>query len=238
VDVAGISRVAGPSGLAMICVADDSENQIVVIPGANAHAAAPPPDVCAPGDVALAQLELPVAAVARFLADAKGPGANDPQHRSCLGGAAALLPLVDILVANETELAVYAGRPVEPVPDSVADAARGLIVRADQRWWSRWGRPGWWRWRDGPVLVVPAARRARGRYRGGGDCFCGVLAGALAEGRAWEEALRLGVAAAGLAVQRAGAGSDANARRHSGGMNGGRASVSGAAPSSGPYRDP
>jgi len=41
---------------------------------------------------------------------------------------------------------------------------------------------------------------------GAGDCFCGVLAAALAQDWPWERALRLGVAAAGLAVQRHGAG--------------------------------
>jgi ribokinase len=209
VDVTGLATHAGPSGLAMICVADDSENQIVVIPGANAHVVAPASDACGRGDVALSQLELPIDEVARFLADAKARGACTILNTApALRGAIALLPLADIVVANETELAVYTGRAVETAPESVADAARGLIVRADQRIVVTLGAAGLVAvGRDGPALVVPAARVSAVDTVGAGDCFCGVLAGALAEGRAWEEALRLSVAAAGLAVQRAGAAS-------------------------------
>ena len=44
IDLSGVQRVDHPTGVALIVVSDDGENQIVVVSGAIDHVAAPRPD--------------------------------------------------------------------------------------------------------------------------------------------------------------------------------------------------
>ena len=69
IDLSGVQRVDHPTGLALILVSDDGENQIVVLSGANDHVAAPRPDAAV--DVWLTRAEVPVGAVAGTLEAAR-----------------------------------------------------------------------------------------------------------------------------------------------------------------------
>ncbi len=78
VDLASIRTVGGPTGVALILVESSGENVIAVIPGANgqvneADAAAVE---CAPDDVLLLQLEVPVSAVESAARSAGNVGAR------------------------------------------------------------------------------------------------------------------------------------------------------------------
>jgi ribokinase len=89
-----------PTGVAIILVADDGENQIVVIPGANAEVAG----FSAPGNV-LCQLEVPDAALREARAQAEWLCVN----------AAPARPLVvdaDLVVANRYESEIVGEQPL------------------------------------------------------------------------------------------------------------------------------
>lgn len=78
IDVTGLAvRPGTPSGAALISVAEDGENAIVVVPGANAGLTELTPrqcDVVATADAVVAQLEIPVAGVLQA-AGARAPHA-------------------------------------------------------------------------------------------------------------------------------------------------------------------
>jgi ribokinase len=95
-----LREVAAPTGIAIILVADDGENQIVVVPGANAEVS----DFTASGNV-LCQLEIPDAAVRQ---------ARDQAEWLCVNAAPAR-PLVveaDLVVANRYEAEVVGEQPL------------------------------------------------------------------------------------------------------------------------------
>lgn len=99
VDLA-LQEVDAPTGVAIILVADDGENQIVVVPGANAEVGG----FEATGNV-LCQLEIPDAAVREARAQAEWLCVN----------AAPARPLVvdaDLVVANRYEAEVIGDQPL------------------------------------------------------------------------------------------------------------------------------
>jgi len=119
---------------------------------------------------------------------------------------APLLPLADIVIVNETELARFAGLDDAPATRAaVSAAARRIIARPDQTIIATLGAEG--------ALAVTASEEiyAAGRRTdavdtvGAGDCFCGVLAAALAEGFGLERAMTYANAAASISVTRPGA---------------------------------
>lgn len=202
VDVTAVACLSdAATGAAYIAVDDAGENQIVVAAGANARIDPAAIRLDAGDRVLLAQLEVPVAAVATFFAG--GTGAYRILNAApALPEARALLPDTDLLIVNETELAAYLGGPVKAIE---ADAVRALLPRADQAAVVTLGAAG--------MLVVdrngaqhfPARRVAVVDTTGAGDCFCGVLAASIDEGRCLREsAVRAGYAAS-LCVGRAGA---------------------------------
>jgi ribokinase len=95
-----VREVDAPTGVAIILVADDGENVIVVVPGANAHVGGFTVD----GNV-LCQLEIPDEAVKEARADAQWLCVN----------AAPARPLVveaDLVVANRYEAEVVGEQPL------------------------------------------------------------------------------------------------------------------------------
>ena len=212
IDVAGIAVQAGtPTGTALILVDGAGENEIVVIPAANASldqtlvAAARP----VAGDVLVAQYETPADSTTVFFTAGRAAAAMNVLNPAPAGTVSAdLLALVDVLVVNEIELATVAEMPVVPEPrlDDVQDAAEALRDRGF----------------GGTLVTTLGARGAiavvRGRTleidgcavtavdsTGAGDCFVGYLVGALAAGDELPAALSTANVAASLCVQRRGA---------------------------------
>ena len=198
------------TGTAIIAVAD-SDNTIVVVPGANGEL---PPGAAGEaaisrGDVVVAQFETPQDTTIAAFEVAREAGAITvlnpaPADRPKDG----LLLLTDVLVLNESELAALSGRPpVTTMAAEVADSvARDLRVHDDQVIVVTLGAAG--------AVAVDGAltHRVQGHSvdavdtTGAGDCFVGNLAASLAVGVDLETALRRANLAASLCVQIIGAG--------------------------------
>lgn len=197
----------GASGTALIVVVPTGENTIVVVPGANGQLSAADVEVeIHPDDVLISQLEIPIATVTHFFGRGRSVGA-----RTLLNAAPAqllpaeLLLLIDILIVNETELAILSGRTVQPdSPQSVAAAAQ-LLQRAIETVVVTLGAHGAVACRGTDLLVVPGRRVQAIDATGAGDCFVGALAARLAAGEALEQALGFANVAASLCVERPGA---------------------------------
>jgi ribokinase len=194
-----------PTGTATVAVEDEGgENLIIVAPGANAEVT--PADVRIPAvrdaRVVLAQLEIPLASVAAAIAHATGrvvlnPAPPQPLSRDVLDRIAVLVP-------NEWELARLAGvDPTRRSPSELAALARQVT---DRDVVVTMGGRG--------ALVVPASGRhfavapppvTPADTTGAGDCFCGALSVALADGASLLDAARYAVTAAALSTTAAGA---------------------------------
>lgn len=189
VDVRGVHVTDGvPTGHALIAVSAEGENTIVVIPGANGEvgeADLGPIDALGPGDVLLAQLELPLEVVAAGVRRAAGRGARVVLNVAPYAPMPAdVLALADPVVANEHEAELLAADGVSPSSLLVTLGGDG----------ARWGEVSV----ASPVVDVVDTT-------GAGDAFCGALAAALAAGATDEAALRAAVAAGAEAVTRPGA---------------------------------
>lgn len=206
VGTGGIARLPGPTGLAHVFVSDDGENQIVVVAGANGVVEAPA-QIPAGTQLALAQAEVPAAAVTRFLTRAREAGARTLYNAApALPAGRAILPLADIIVVNETELAFFLDLPGVPADDAaIAAAARALAVHDGQWVIVTLGGAGVLAQGPGGTLRCPAPRVPVVDTTGAGDTFCGVLGALLAEGATMAEALDMAIAAAAISVQRIGA---------------------------------
>jgi ribokinase len=200
-----VERAAAPTGVALIGVGG-GENQIIVVPGAN-HAI----DLrrieqmmVGPDDVCLAQLETSPQVVAAAFVRARAMGATVIFNPApALPEGAALIPLADVVVLNQTECAAFAGVG----PDDVRIAAAGLCLRPDQALVLTLGAAGIAALWNGHATVLPAHPVEAVDATGAGDCFCGFLAAGIARGETPEDALKLANAAAALSVARRGAAS-------------------------------
>lgn len=170
------------TGLAFITVTRDGENEIIVASGANAKLCPADVDSAAgsfsAGSVLVAQLEVPVAAVARA-AEIAGPSVwmvlNCAPFRPL---PAELMARTDILVANEGEASELAGRPIT-APEDVMAAAGPLLALGPRVVIVTLGPRG--AVVVGPALAehvaAPAARVVD--TTGAGDAFVGALAARL-----------------------------------------------------------
>jgi ribokinase len=182
IDLTGLRRVDAETGVALIVVDAAGENQIVALYGANHLAPVPDPEPAV--DVWVTQGEVPPGTVGGVLAAARATGATALVTPSPAGRLdAALVAQFDVAVVNETELAALGGsRPPAVVLTLGARGARILP--------------------DGPELPALSARVVD--TTGAGDCLTGATAAGLAEGRTLVEAVRLGLAAAAICVERHG----------------------------------
>lgn len=191
-------------GIAVIMVAsDDGENSIVYVPGSNADLA--PADIEASAalllgaGVVVAQLEVPVPAVLRAFELARAAGATTVLNAApALAVPAALLGLTDWLVLNETEAMQLSGQA------DVRAAAQALLALGVGHVVVTLGA-------EGVLLCAPAGCEHLSAHAvkavdtvGAGDTFVGGLATGLAEGQSGVGAVRLGQAAAAIAVSRSG----------------------------------
>lgn len=179
VDVTGVVRDEGETGVALILVDADGENVIVVAPGANSRLTADQVDV-GEADAVICQLEIPREAVAAAAAGARF---------FCLNAAPARGPLdlqPDLLVVNR-----YEYQRVGPYAGLVALTlgAEGAVLLEGGAEVAR-ARP-------------PRVKTVDGTAAG--DAFCAALVVALLEGLARADALRRACAAGALAASRRGA---------------------------------
>ncbi len=192
VDVDHVTRVDGSAtGVALIAVNAAGENQITVAPGANETLSATRV-VAALGKVApsvvLVSLEVPLDAARAAGAWARERDVTLVLNPAPVGpGVAALLPFASVVTPNEGEASALGPPSSGDVIVQTRGAAGATIVR------------------DGARVDVPAPTVRVVDTTGAGDCFNGVLAAALGEGRALRQAVERAVTAAALAVTVAGA---------------------------------
>lgn len=204
VDVSLLRTVDGPSGIAMITVGPDGDNVIVVSPGANAALSAD--DIARAAvalevaSVTLLQLEVPIEAVTEAAEAAGGLVLLNPAPAQAL--TSRLLESVDVLIPNETELALLAGAPVATTFDEIVDQAR-LLPAA--RTVVTLGAQGALLVDETEVYHQAAPKVDAVDTTAAGDSFCGALADVLAEGGSLPDAMAWGVMVGAATTLRPGA---------------------------------
>lgn len=218
VQVADVLELSGvPTGQAHVWVANNAENMIVVTAGANALVT-PQQVGSTPLEgqrVLLCQLETPAIAIEALFRTGAAKGALRVLNAApALPQGAALFPLTDILILNQTELATYAKLDREPVRlEDVSVAARKLMSRPDQTIIVTLGSAGVAAVRRDEAFLVEGKKVKAVDTVGAGDCFCGSLAAALASSMDLRDAVELANGAAALSVQKAGAAPSMPSRR-------------------------
>jgi ribokinase len=211
VDLTGVRRWPGATGVALITVGGDGQNMITLSPGANARLSPAEISIQAaqlsackvlllqnetPPEAAHAAIQLADGAV--VIADPAPAAGYDP----------ALIARADILTPNESEATLLTGVAVCD-RDSALQAARQLVAKGARTAIVKLGAAGVvhaGRLDDGEGEgYVPAPAVAAVDTVAAGDCFNGALAVALAEGAPLREALAFACRAAAIAVTRPGA---------------------------------
>jgi ribokinase len=209
VDVSAVARLAdAPTGQAHISVSPTGENIIVVIGGANRAVTAEYVDAAdtAGCTVFLGQLETPLDAVeALFAGPAARAGVKILNAAPAMTEARALFPLVDILVVNQGELGLYANAAEPTGAREAAPLARRLIGRPDQTIIVTLGAAGALAVTQHGDIIADGRLAHVVDTTGAGDCFCGVLAAAIAEGCSIPRAMALANAAAAISTEGPGA---------------------------------
>jgi ribokinase len=185
VDLANTQVVAGTTGIALIVVDEDGDNQIVVAPGANHALDAGQVDIGEP-EALISQLEV--------RDDAIQAGLRGFDGFFCLNAAPArevaleILERADLIVANSLELEALGSSPMGTAFALTLGAEGALLL-------------------DDGVEVARAAPPRVDAVDGtaAGDAFTACLVVSLLEGRERDEALRRACAAGALAASRPGA---------------------------------
>jgi len=187
VDLSGVAQAeAADTGMALIVVDDTGENQIVVVPGANAALGTDAVRSADPGsfDAVLCQLEVPDEPLAEASRTTTG--------LFCLNAAPArpvpaeVLGRADLVVVNRHELDALAEMPHLV---ALTLGAEGAVLLEDGEEVAR---------AEPPEVEAVDGTAA-------GDAFTACLVVSLLEGRAREEALRRACAAGAIAASRPGA---------------------------------
>jgi len=212
VDIMAVRTSQGPSGVALIAVAPNGDNAIVVTAGANASVS--PKDIddnagaIGEAGLVLTQLEIPFETV-EYLATVcqrlEVPLILDPAPARALPED--LLHRVSWLTPNETELICCvpeikhdssAWEASEAIEFLVKRCDCGLVLK-------RGSRGAYLATRDGLREDVNAFPVAAVDTTGAGDAFNGAFAVALMLGRSPLESVRFAVAASAVSVTRVGA---------------------------------
>ncbi|MCS3403939.1 ribokinase [Pantoea sp. B566] len=210
IDTHPVEAVEGKStGVAMIFVNGEGENNIGIYSGANA-ALTPQyverhQQVIAQADALLMQLESPLDSVL-----AAATLARQHQTRVILNPAPAtklsddLLALIDIITPNETEAEILTGIAVNN-DDDAARAAAALHEKGIATVLITLGRRGVWLSENGKGQRIAGFEVNAVDTIAAGDTFNGAFITARLEGKAMHDAVRFAHAAAAIAVTRSGA---------------------------------
>lgn len=211
-DISHVEYIDAPTGLAAIQVADDGENSIVVVPGANwqftpqmvdAHAAA-----ISNAGVVVLQGELPVDTTIRVIEVAQQAEARIIVNLApVIDIPLELLKLVDVVMVNEHEGAellrlwgdTQAHRSHQATAQALVNYGLRAVVMtlgADGAYLIGQGEEG---------VAVPSPKVDAVDTTGAGDAFAGAFAAAVSQGDSYVAAAQHAVEVAAYSVQRPGA---------------------------------
>ncbi|TKB48127.1 ribokinase [Ferrimonas sediminicola] len=211
IDTSAIDSVPGEAtGLAMIYVNAQGENNIGIWPGANgalgSDRVAAHRQAIEQADLLLIQLETPTESLIEAAKLAKAAGTRvvlNPAPAKALPDA--LLRHVDIITPNETEAEQLTGIAVAN-DEAAAKAAECLHQKFGiEMVIITLGKRGVWLSHLGAQRLVPGFRVSAIDTTAAGDTFNGGFVTALLEGQSVDDAIRFGQAAAALSVTRLGA---------------------------------
>jgi ribokinase len=206
-----IGRTEGASGVAMIVVAADGDNCIVVTPGANAEVTPKFVDlhsnVIRNAGVVLTQLEIPIETV-QHVADLcfqhHIPLILDPAPAQSLPEG--LLKHVTWFTPNETEAAFYAAHDLNGNPEAHSGVmAQRLLEQGPAGVLLKMGARGAYLATDRIEEQLDAIAVNAVDTTAAGDAFNGAFAVGLLLGKSPVESARFAIAAAALSVTRPGA---------------------------------
>lgn len=209
VDLSGVRKVRGSTGLAFIGIDPAGENQIIVASGTNARVEADWLDGrLRDGDTLMLQGEVPDQAGVEAAVLARHANASVFWNPAPVpeGDLRTCLELASTVVVNVSEAAVIgnrlgiAGDP-ESFADTLATSFRSVVVTL--------GAEGVLARTDTSRYRFPSPRVEAVDSTGAGDAFCGALAAALDRSVPFERALKEGAAAGALACTVTGAQSSA-----------------------------
>lgn len=210
IDARFVTVVSGqPTGVAPITVTADGHNTVIIVPGANLHldaAAVERALVALPRPKVIAcQLEVPDAASERALRWGQEHGVItllNPAPAKMT--TASLLGYADILVPNETELALLTGMDISDGFTHIATAARRLRQRSDQCVVVTLGARGVWLLEGNSESHIAAPRVRAVDSTGAGDSFIGALAYRLSQSIPLRDAVAWGCRVAAASVRQPG----------------------------------
>jgi len=199
-----------PTGAAIVTVSD-TNNTIVVVPGANGlvDVSDIDPLTMEEGDILVSQFEIPVGAIEAFFLRGRAARAKTILNpASVIEFDRSLLDLVDIIVLNETELGTLSGVDVAEAdsPAKIIELSRALQRSSHQVVCVTLGKRGAIAQVGNESIEIPGKRVPVVDTTGAGDCFVGVLAARLAAGTEIRNALECANVAASICIQRMGAG--------------------------------
>ncbi len=206
-----LADLSVPTGTAFIAIDATGQNEIVIVAGANGRVGADDVErsrsLIEGAAFLLLQLEVPLAAVEGAARVARAAGRTvilDPAPAQA--AALSLLPLVDYVTPNESELLGLCGERVRGIDvEEAAALGRRLIERGARRVVAKLGPLGTMlvtkdivrRWSGLAVRAVDTTAA--------GDVWAGAFATALSEGALEDKAGAFANVAAGISVTRAGA---------------------------------
>lgn len=207
VGLAGVEKLGEPTGMAVITVADDGENSIVVLPGANGEVTGAfvqqHGDIVQAADIVLLQGEIPASGFEAAVALAGGRVVVNLAPVITVSERALLA--ADPLIVNEHEAGWVLrqfGHIVEPAVDADAEhtvrellaAGFSSVVLTLGAAGALVGLP------DGNVASVPTPKVTAVDTTGAGDAFTGALVARLAAGDALVDAARYAARVGAYAV--------------------------------------
>lgn len=206
VDISGVATVPGPTGLALITVAGDGENTIVVVPGANAAVDAAFvrawDESIRRAPVVVLQGEIPASGAAAAARSAEGRLVLNLAPVIDLDPAVILA--ADPLVVNEHEAGLLLAQLGRDVPADDVEKVQSLRDAGIRSVVLTRGKDGAICSDDSGTQALPAPAVSAVDTSGAGDAFVGALAGVLAGGASLQDATAFAVRVGAYAVQSAG----------------------------------
>lgn len=209
IDVSDIITTDDNTGIALISVAKNGENSIIIVAGANAHLS---PDIAQQiikkmnkQDILLLAQEIPLITLKTALNEAKKAGIKTILNIApFIEQTHELAPLADIIIANETEFKALINKEI-----SAKDFANYISLYAKQNNKIIIITLG----KDGALGAIPNGELVSTNALdikpidcvGAGDSFCGYLATMIEKGKPLDEAMKIASIAGSLACLKSGA---------------------------------